>query len=77
MLKTMIILAGCFLASCAASDPPMPDYRTDRGQACGHQCQTQYSACMKNDIRPDYLLFSPRKEACRKMLRECHNTCLD
>ena len=73
----MIILVLWLLAACATSVPPMPDYQTDRGQECGRECQTQYSACMKNDIRPDYLLFSPRKEACRKMLRECYNICLD
>jgi hypothetical protein len=73
----MIILALWLLAACATSVPLMPDYQTNRGQACGRECQTQYSACMKNDIRPDYLLFSPRKEACQKMLRECYDTCLD
>jgi hypothetical protein len=31
---------------------------------------------MKNEARPDFLLMSPRKEACQKMLRECHDTCL-
>jgi hypothetical protein len=77
MLRTMIIFALWLLAACATSVPPMPDYQTNRGQTCGRECQTQYSACMKNDIRPDYLLFSPRKEACQKMLRECYDTCLD
>jgi hypothetical protein len=77
MLRTMIIFALWLLAACATSVPPMPDYQTNRGQACGRECQTQYSACMKNDIRPDYMLFSPRQEACQKMLRECYDTCLD
>ncbi len=77
MLRIMIILALCFIASCATSVPPMPDYQTNRAQECGRECRTQYSSCMKNEIRPDFLLFSPRKEACQKMLRECYNTCLD
>jgi hypothetical protein len=32
---------------------------------------------MKNEVRPDYLLMSPRKGACQKMLRECYDTCAD
>ena len=77
MLRILIIIALCWLFSCATSVPPMPLYQTGRGQECGRACQNQYSGCMKNDIRPDFLLFSPRKEACQKMLRECYNTCLD
>ena len=77
MLRILIIIALCWLFACATSVPPMPLYQTDRGQECGRACQNQYSGCMKNDIRPDFLLFSPRKVACQKMLRECYNTCLD
>lgn len=76
MLRFLILVALGMLFSCATSVPPMPDFRTDGTKACGRDCQTQYSACMKNEIRPDFLLFSPRKEACQKMLRECHDTCL-
>jgi hypothetical protein len=77
MLRILIIMALCLLFSCATSVPPMPDYQTGRGQECGRECRTQYSACMKNQIRPDFLLLSPRKEACQKMLRGCYDTCLD
>jgi hypothetical protein len=77
MLRILIIIALCWLFSCATSVPPMPLYQTDRGQECGRACQNQYSGCMKNEMRPDFLLFSPRKEACQEMLRECYNTCLD
>lgn len=77
MVRIMIILALCITASCATSVPPMPDYQTNRAQECGRDCHRQYSSCMKNEIRPDYLLFSPRKEACQQMLRECYNTCLE
>ena len=77
MLRILIIVALCWLFSCATSVPPMPHYQTDQGQECGRDCQIQYSGCMKNEIRPDFLLFSPRNEACQKMLRGCYNTCLD
>ena len=76
MSRLLIVMALGLLCSCATSVAPMPDYRTDGGKACGLDCQTQYSACMKNEVRPDFLLMSPRKEACQKMLRECYDTCL-
>jgi hypothetical protein len=76
MSRIWVFMALGFLLSCASSVPPMPGYRTERGERCGLDCQTQYSACMKNEIRPDFLLLSPRKEACQRMLRECYETCL-
>jgi len=76
MLRLLIFLALGLMASCASSLPSMPGYRTDGGKGCGLDCQTQYSACMENEARPDFLLMSPRKEACRKMLRECYDNCL-
>ena len=75
MSRFLIFVALGMLFSCATSVPPMPGFRTDGAKECGRDCQTQYSACMKNEIRPDFLLFSPRKEACQKMLRECYDTC--
>ncbi len=79
MSRILIIMALFLLCSCATSVPPMPlpIIQTDRGKACGHDCQTQYSACMQNEIRPNFLLMSPRKEACKKMLNECYDTCLN
>jgi len=65
------------LVSCTASVPPMPNYETSTGQECGIDCQAQYSACMENELRPDYLLMSPRKEACQKMLCGCYDACLE
>jgi hypothetical protein len=75
MSRLLIFMALGFVFSCASSIPPMPGYGTDGEKACGRDCQTQYSACMKNEVRPDFLLMSPRKEACQKMLRECYDTC--
>ena len=77
MSRLLIFVALVLLFSCATSVPPMPNYQTDGGKECGLDCQTQYSACMKNEVRPDFLLMSPRKEACQKMLRGCYDTCLD
>ncbi len=77
MVRILITVAMGLLLSCAASVPPPPAYQTDRGQKCGQTCQTQYTACMENEVRPDYLLMSPRKEACQKMLRECYDSCLN
>jgi hypothetical protein len=75
MTRILIVAALGALVSCASSVPPMPGYRTDEAKQCGLACQRQYAACMQNDIRPDFLLMSPRKEACGKMLRECYDTC--
>lgn len=76
MSRLLIFVALGLLFSCATSVPPVPSYQTDYGKECGRTCQTQYSACMKNEVRPDFLLMSPRKDACQKMLRECGDTCL-
>ena len=76
MARLWIFVALGLLCSCATSVPPMPSYQTDSGKTCGRDCQNQYSACMKNEVRPDFLLMSPRKDACQKMLRECYDTCL-
>jgi len=74
MSRRLIFVALGFVLSCASTVPPMPGYQTDRGQECGLKCQTQYNACMKNEVRPDFLVMSPRKEACQKMLRGCYDT---
>lgn len=75
MSRLLIFLALGMLHSCATSHPPMPAFWTDGGKACGLECQAQYSACMKNEVRPDFLLLSPRKDACERMLRVCYDTC--
>ena len=75
MWRILIFMTLGLLLSCTASVPPMPAYRTESGKECGLNCQAQYSACMQNEVRPDYLLMSPRKEACQKMLRECYDAC--
>lgn len=77
MLKTSLVLVLATLLSCASAVPPPPAYQTMRGQTCGRDCQSRYAACMQNELRPDYLLMSPRKRACGKMLRECHDGCLE
>lgn len=76
MWRIIFITAIGLIFSCTTAAPPPPGYQTEAGQKCGRVCQTQYTACMENEIRPDYLLMSPRKRACEKMLRECYGNCL-
>jgi hypothetical protein len=75
MSRILIVAALGFLLSCASPVPPIPGYWTEAQKRCGGDCQVRYTACMENDIRPDYLLISPRRDACRKMLRECYDAC--
>jgi len=71
---TLVLLIGC-----AQKIPPMPKVETSTPtvRICSQGCQSDYTACMALDIRPDYLLFSPRKQACQKMLEECYRSCED
>ena len=73
LLAGLIILI--FFCGCAASAPPRPVFTTAAGEACAGDCQADYDSCMQNEIRPDYLVFSPRKKACGKMLRGCYDRC--
>ena len=68
-------IVSIFIYSCASSIPPMPAYATSEGEACAVTCQNTHEDCMKNEIRPDYLISSPRKKACGKMLRKCYEIC--
>ena len=70
----MVLLMGC-----TQKIPPMKSVETPTPalEACAQECQRQYTECMKLEIRPDYLLFSPRKRACQKMLKECYQSCKD
>ena len=77
MKKLLVCIALGVLFGCANTGPQMPNYTTPKGEECAAACRNDYSDCMKSDVRPDFLLFSPRKRACEKMLRECYGGCLE
>ena len=71
----LIILVLLF--GCATPMPDKPKFETSKGEQCAEDCQQDYSECLESDVRPDYLIASPRKEACRKMLVSCYQLCLE
>ena len=75
MKKLLFISVLCFLLSCAGTIPDMPNYQTSKGRECGVECQKDYSDCMDLEVRPDYLLMSPRKRACGQKLEQCYQLC--
>ena len=75
-MKMALLFIALALSLGCASTPDMPVYETDRGKNCAKGCQQEHSECMQLDVRPDYLLMSPRKRACGKMLSECYQSCL-
>lgn len=77
MKKLFVCIALGVLVGCANTDVQMPNYTTPEGEACATTCRNDYSDCMKLEVRPDFTLFSPRKRACEKVLRECYGKCLD
>jgi uncharacterized lipoprotein YmbA len=72
-----VVVALALVFGCATSVPEKPFYNTPAGKQCAEQCQKQYSTCMESEVRPDYFLASPRKDACGKMLNECYRRCLE
>jgi hypothetical protein len=76
MRKSVVLIAIGLVFGCATSIPEKPFYNTPAGKQCAEQCREQYSVCMESEVRPDFLLLSPRKEACGKMLNECYQRCL-
>jgi len=77
MRKSLVLIALGLVSGCATSMPEKPFYNTPAGKQCAEQCQKQYSTCMESEVRPDYFLASPRKDACGKMLNECYRRCLE
>ena len=70
------LLALGFLFGCATKMPEKPLYETNYGEECAVDCEKDYSDCLASEIRPDYLILSPRKKACRKLIRDCYQLCL-
>lgn len=79
MRKLFIWVTLALLLGCAQKIPPMQSVEapTPAAEECAQGCQREYTECMALDIRPDYLLLSPRKRACQKMLQECYQSCVD
>jgi hypothetical protein len=77
MMNLVLLIVLGLLSGCAASVPPMPVYQTTRGKECALECQNDYSDCMKLEVRPDYLIASPRKKACEKMIKDCYYLCAE
>ncbi len=69
------LIAVSFLFGCAAKMPEKPRYETPYGEECAAGCEKDYSDCLVSEIRPSYLLISPRKIACQKLIRGCYQLC--
>jgi hypothetical protein len=77
MRTSALFVAIALVFGCATSMPEKPFCNTPAGKECAEQCLKEYSRCMESEVRPDYLLLSPRKEACGKTLNECYRRCLE
>jgi hypothetical protein len=71
------LIAVGILLGCAAKMPEKPRYETTYGEECAADCERDYSDCLASEIRPDYLVLSPRKKACQKLIRDCYQRCFD
>ena len=71
----LALIAVSVLFGCAAKMPEKPRYKTSYGEECAADCERDYSDCLASDIRPDYLVFSPRKKACQNLIRGCYQLC--
>jgi hypothetical protein len=69
------LIAASVLFGCAAKMPEKPRYKTSSGEECAADCERDYSDCLASEIRPDYLVFSPRKKACQNLIRGCYQLC--
>ena len=77
-MKVLIaLIAVGVLVGCAAKMPEKPRYKTSFGEECAANCERDYSDCLADDIRPDYLVLSPRNKACQKLIRGCYQKCLE
>jgi hypothetical protein len=76
-MKLLIaLIAVSVLLGCAGKMPEKPRYKTSFGEECAGNCERNYSDCLANEVRPDYLILSPRKKACQKLIRDCYQLCL-
>ena len=77
MKPFLALMAAIILIGCAAKIPEKPIYKTPLGDACAADCQRIYNDCMASEIRPDYLILSPRKKACENLIRDCYQRCAE
>jgi hypothetical protein len=75
MKKWWVWMILLFLLGCAEKMPPRPHFDTASGQDCAAACEKDYSECIDSNIRPDYLVMSPRKKACARYIRDCYQLC--
>lgn len=75
MKKLMALIALAALSGCAKEMPQKPQYQTTYGDECAAECEKDYSECLASNIRPDFLVFSPRKKACESYIRDCYQLC--
>ena len=75
VLIALIVIGVLF--GCAAKMPEKPRYKTSLGEECAANCERDYSDCLADEIRPDYLVLSPRKKACQKLVRDCYQKCVE
>jgi hypothetical protein len=73
IILALIVLS--VLVGCAAKMPEKPRYETTYGEECAADCKRDYPDCLAAEIRPDYLILSPRKKACQKLIRDCYQRC--
>jgi hypothetical protein len=72
----LALIVASILFGCATKMPEKPRFQTSSGEECAANCESDYSDCLASEIRPDYLILSPRKKACRNLIRDCYHLCL-
>ena len=75
MKKLSVLIALGVLLGCAKEMPQKPRYETSYGEECAADCEKDYSDCLASNIRPEFLVGSPRKKACEKLIRDCYQLC--
>ena len=73
----LALIVACICFGCATKMPEKPAYKTHFGEECAADCEKDYSDCLASEIRPDFLVFSPRKKACEKLIRGCYQLCTE
>ena len=75
MKKWLALVAIVILFGCAKEIIQKPRFETANGEQCAADCETVYADCLASNIRPDFLISSPRKKACQKLIRDCYQLC--
>ena len=75
MKKWWAFIALGVLLGCAKEMPHKPHFETTYGEECAADCEKDYSECLESNIRPDFLVLSPREKACQKLIRDCYQLC--